>query len=167
MSSEKESKPFLIDAKAVKTLARILNETNLSEIEYELDSGRIKVVRTGASQITSVPSYSPIQHVPPYPSSVPEASENLSSPSSQETDWATHTGVLKSPLVGTAYLSSQPGADPFVKEGDQVPEGHTLLILEAMKVMNPIRAPKAGKILKILIQNAQPVEFGESLVVIE
>ncbi|MBS0184745.1 MAG: acetyl-CoA carboxylase biotin carboxyl carrier protein [Proteobacteria bacterium] len=167
MSSEKESKPFLIDAKAVRTLARILNETNLSEIEYELDSGRIKVVRTGASQITQIPSYSSPHHVSISPSSVPEPSENLSIPPSHETDWSTHPGVLKSPLVGTAYLSSQPGADPFIKEGDQVPEGHTLLILEAMKVMNPIRAPKSGKILKILVQNAQPVEFGEPLVVIE
>lgn len=166
MSSEKESKPFLIDAKAVRTLARILNETNLSEIEYELDSGRIKVVRTGAVHMTP-PLYHSGHHQVVTPASSPEPIEILSPPVYQETDWAAHPGVLKSPLVGTAYLSSQPGSDPFVKEGDHVPEGHTILILEAMKVMNPIRAPKAGKILKILIQNAQPVEFGEPLVVIE
>ncbi len=166
MSSEKEPKPFLIDAKAVKTLARILNETNLSEIEYELESGRIKVVRTGPM----VSSSYPMQHhhqvsAAPSPISEPLAAEPLLVP--KETDWGLHAGVLKAPLVGTAYLSSQPDSDPFVKEGDHVPEGHTILILEAMKVMNPIRAPKAGKILKILVQNAQPVEFGEPLVVIE
>lgn len=163
MSSEKSSKSFLIDAKAVKTLARILHETDLSEIEYELDSGRIRVVRDRMSG-QSTPVYDLPIHVRS-PVSVPQEASSLSS-ESKEIDWIHHSGALKSPLVGTAYLLPQPDAAPFVKEGDDIQEGQTLLILEAMKVMNPIRAPKSGKILKILVLNAHPVEYGETLMVI-
>lgn len=169
MSSEKESKPFPIDAKAVKILARILNETNLSEIEYELESGRIRVVRGGPAGGKMVSEeYIPSAVAPGASFTAPPSLNKVEEKHlSSETDWALHPGALKAPLVGTAYLSSQPGAEPFMKEGDHVQEGHTLLILEAMKVMNPIRSPKAGKILKIFVQNGQPVEFGELLVVIE
>ena len=86
---------------------------------------------------------------------------------SATTNWETHPGVIKSPMVATAYRSPQPGAEPFVKEGDTVEKGQTLMILEAMKVMNPITAPKTGTVVKIFVQNAQPVEFGEALVIVE
>ena len=164
MSSEKGPKSFLIDAKAVKTLARILHETDLSEIEYELDSGRIRVVRDRVSALPMPVHGVPVQTLQTI--AVSQETENFSS-ESKEIDWIHHPGALKSPLVGTAYLSPQPDEAAFVKEGDNIQEGQTLLILEAMKVMNPIRAPKAGKILKILILNAHPVEYGETLMVIE
>lgn len=165
MSSEKSPKSFLIDAKAVKTLARVLHETDLSEIEYELDSGRIRVVRE--RNVGPVVHSTPIVQAPSSVSfSQPVVEAASVSSESKETDWTHHVGALKSPLVGTAYLLPQPDAAPFVKEGDDVQEGQTLLILEAMKVMNPIRAPKSGKILKILALNGQPVEYGETLMVI-
>ncbi len=166
MPSEKDPKSFLIDAKAVRTLARILNETNLSEIEYELESGRIRVARARAvvSEITSASH--PVVQAGPSPSSAPVSSLIKPEPTSF-VDWMQHPGVLKAPLVGTVYFSAQPGSDPFVREGDTVQEGQTLLILEAMKVMNPIRSPKSGKITKIFVQNAQAIEFGEALLVIE
>lgn len=165
MATAKSSKPFLIDAKAVRILADILKETDLTEIEYELEEGRIRVARTlGASSL----SIAPHQSVPVAPtSSQVQVQTAHPAESTQNTqDWATHLGAIKSPLVGTAYLCPQPGAAPFIKEGDTVSEGQTLMILEAMKVMNPIKAPKAGQILKILIENAQPIEYGEVLVVI-
>lgn len=164
MSSQNETSSFQIDADAVNTLAKILKETDLTEIEYELESGRIRVVRAShASQrplpnthLVEVANQQPLQAAPP-----PAA---VAHPATQ--DWTQHAGALKSPLVGTAYLSPQPDAAPFVKEGDTVADGQTLMILEAMKVMNPIRAPKSGKVLKILVENGHPVEYGETLVVI-
>lgn len=165
MATAKPSKPFLIDAKAVRVLADILKETDLTEIEYELEEGRIRVARSLGSSSLPVVSHQNIAVAPASPQV-----HSQGSPSSQSNenpqDWAIHPGAIKSPLVGTAYLYPQPGAAPFIKEGDTVSEGQTLMILEAMKVMNPIKASKAGQVLKILIENAQPIEYGEVLVVI-
>lgn len=153
--------PFSIDAKAVRLLAKILNETNLSEIEYELERGRIRVVRH---------SYEPTAHTAPMVSGpVSQQVQQVSIEpvvSSKEDDFSKHPGAVKSPMVGVAYLSPQPDASPFVSVGDQVEEGQTLLILEAMKVMNPIRAPKAGTVHKIFTKNGQAIEYGELLMVI-
>ncbi len=159
-----ERASFSIDAKAVRLLAKILNETNLTEIEYELEGGRIRVVRQGHSETSSVPSMVHQVTVPSVLSAQEETPE--STVTNQETDFSKHPGAVKSPMVGVAYLSPDPEAPHYVGEGDHVEAGQTLLILEAMKVMNPIRAPRAGKIQKILVTNGQAIEYGEILMVI-
>lgn len=141
-----------VDSNLVRHLSELLNETGLTEIEYEKDGARIRVSRGG-----TVAAHAPAVAAAP----VAQAAGTASAPQ-------IHAGTaVKSPMVGTAYLSADPTSPPYVKVGDTVKEGQTLLIVEAMKVMNPIPAPKAGKIIKVLVANAQPVEFGEDLVVIE
>jgi len=145
-----------IDARLVRRLAAILNATGLTEIEVERGELRIKVVRSAppaAPASGSVATAPAGQAVQPGPRASSEAEA---------------TGeVIKSPMVGTVYLQPQPGAEPFVRVGDEVAEGQTLLIVEAMKTMNPIPAPRAGRILEFLVADGQPVEFGEPLAVIE
>ena len=171
MPSSKEKKP-LFQGSVVRQLANILKETDLTEIEYEVGESRIRVVR----QITQnqlvnmgmpfVPP-TPLFHTPP---SVSEGTESLGSEPSKQTDsqdFSRHPGVIKSPLVGTAYLAPSPEDPTYVQLGSEVKEGETLMIVEAMKVMNPIRAPKAGKVSQILVQNADPVEYGQPLVILE
>jgi acetyl-CoA carboxylase biotin carboxyl carrier protein len=143
-----------IDHDLIRELAKLLEETGLTEIEVEADDFRIRVARTAvgaaaSASIVSAPS-SPV--VMPIPTSV---------------DLAKHPGVVTSPMVGTAYLGPEPGARPFVEVGSEVRAGQTLLIVEAMKTMNQIPAPRAGKVVQILIADGQPVEFGEPLMIIE
>lgn len=154
-----------IDARLVRKLADILKDTGLSEIEVEHAGLKIRVARelTVAAapaqyvQATAAPAYAPA----PAPAAAAPAAETAPAP-------AAHAGeAVKSPMVGTVYLSPQPGADAFIKVGDTVSAGQTLLIVEAMKTMNPISAPKAGKVVEILVADAQPVEFGEPLVIVE
>lgn len=154
-----------IDARLVRKIADILKDTGLSEIEVEHAGLKIRVARElTAAPVNYVqaaaPAYAPAPAAAPAPVAAP-AAEAAPAPAAARGD------VVKSPMVGTAYLSPQPGADAFVKVGDTVSAGQTLLIVEAMKTMNPIAAPKAGKIVEILVADAQPVEFGEPLVVIE
>jgi acetyl-CoA carboxylase biotin carboxyl carrier protein len=149
-----------VDMKLVRELAELLNETNLSEIEVEDKDRKIKVSRGGGQVV----------HM-----AAPAAVSSVSAPLSTATPAAAvaptpvgdHPGTIKSPMVGTAYLAGSPEAADFVTVGASVKEGDTLLIIEAMKVMNPITAPRAGKVTQILINNAQPVEFDQPLVVIE
>lgn len=153
-----------IDARLVRKLADILKDTGLSEIEVEHAGLKIRVARelTVAAQPTTyvqAPAAAPVYA--PAPAAAPAAEAAAPAP-------AAHAGeVVKSPMVGTVYLSPQPGADAFIKVGDTVTAGQTLLIVEAMKTMNPISAPKAGKVVEILVADAQPVEFGEPLVIVE
>ncbi|MFM5955194.1 MAG: acetyl-CoA carboxylase biotin carboxyl carrier protein [Novosphingobium sp.] len=146
-----------IDSKLVRELAELLAETGLSEIEVEDGDRKIKVAR----QITAAA----VVHAAPMAAAAPAlplptaAAEPAAAP-------AVDANALKSPMVGTAYLSSEPGSAPFITVGSQVKAGDTLLIIEAMKVMNPITADKAGTIKAILVENAQPVEFDQPLVVI-
>lgn len=151
-----------IDARLVRKLADILKDTGLSEIEVEHAGLKIRVAReltvaAAATQYVQAPA------APAYaPAAVAPAAE-IAAPAP-----AAHAGeAVKSPMVGTVYLSPQPGADAFIKVGDTVTAGQTLLIVEAMKTMNPISAPKAGKVVEILVADAQPVEFGEPLVIVE
>lgn len=147
-----------INSDLIRDLAALLTETNLSEIEIEKAGLRLRVVRHAAPQVFA--QATPAAAVP--------ASGGESAPGSAErADPAAHPGAVTSPMVGTAYHAPEPGAPPFVKVGDQVREGQTLLIVEAMKTMNPIPAPQAGTVREILVANAQPVEFGETLMVIE
>ena len=151
---------FQLDAAAVKSLAELLKETDLTEIEYEVGPHRIRVAR----EIQGM-SYAPVSM--PMAAPAPHSVAPVAAPAVTEAAAPRHQGeVITSPMVGTAYLSPEPGAATFVKVGSTVKQGDTLLINEAMKVMNPIRAAKDGKIVDILIQDATPVEFGEPLVVI-
>lgn len=159
--SSKDSK-FNIDGSAVKQLAEILNETGLSEIEYEDQGCRIRVVKSAHVQtlMTAAPMTAAVSlaaHAP----SVPHPKESGSTKAVP----AGH--VVRSPMVGTAYLSPEPGAANYVKVGDRVNAGQTLLIIEAMKVMNPIKATQSGVIKDVMVSDASPVEFDEPLIVIE
>jgi acetyl-CoA carboxylase biotin carboxyl carrier protein len=148
---------FTVDGDAIRQLAKILVDTKLTEIEYEDDGRRIRVSRGGAIQTATVVASSPTV-APAIPE--PIAAPAVVAPSD-------HPGTVKSPMVGTAYMSAEPGGTPFVKVGDAISVGQTLMIIEAMKVMNPIKSTSAGKVLKILAQDASPVEYGEPLMIIE
>jgi acetyl-CoA carboxylase biotin carboxyl carrier protein len=151
-----------IDSKLVRELAELLNETGLTEIEVEDNDRKIRVARGGV-----VASAAPAQMVAapdPTPAAAPSAAAPAAAAEAAPAD--DHGNAVKSPMVGTAYLAPEPEASNFVAVGDSVKEGDTLLIVEAMKVMNPITADKAGTIKAILIDNGQPVEFDQPLVVI-
>lgn len=143
-----------VDLKLVRQLAELLDETALSEIEVEEGGRKIRVART----VTGVAVATPVAAPVPAPVAAPVA------PAAPAGD---HPGTVKSPMVGTAYLTPEPDAAPFVAVGAAVKEGDTLLIIEAMKVMNPIVAPRGGKVTQILVGSGQPIEFDQPLVVIE
>ena len=146
----------------VQELADILESTGLVELEYETEEISIRLSRASsvaAPVMTAAPAVAPAA-----PVAAPAAASPADTPA---VDIANHPGAVTSPMVGTAYLAPEPGASDFVKEGESVKEGQTLLIIEAMKVMNPITAPKSGVVKSIIISNAQPVEYGEVLVIIE
>jgi acetyl-CoA carboxylase biotin carboxyl carrier protein len=147
-----------IDTAFIRELAELLNETGLTEIEVEDDDRKIRVARGGSAGAAAYAAPAPAgpAPAPAAPAPAPASPE----PSAEEAN------ALKSPMVGTVYLAPEPGAANFVKVGDSVSEGDTLLIVEAMKVMNPIAADKSGTIKSILVENAQPVEFDQPLVVI-
>jgi acetyl-CoA carboxylase biotin carboxyl carrier protein len=144
---------FDIDEALIRKLAKLLKETGLTEIEFETDDARIRV-NAGAS--------GPVIAAAP---AVAAAAPATLAPAPASAD-APAAGSVSSPMVGTAYLSPEPNAASFVKVGDRVAKGQTILIIEAMKVMNPIPAPHAGTVTQILVQDGQPVEFGEPLMVI-
>lgn len=156
------SEKFVVDGESVRGLAKLLDETGLTEIEYQVGTQRIRVVR--ASMQATAPHFVPSP--PPSPASTPPPSSPVELIASSDTP-ALQGEVIPSPMVGTVYLSSGPEAAPFFKVGDLVKKGDTLLIVEAMKVMNPIRAPREGKILEICVSDATPVEFGEPLIILE
>lgn len=140
-----------IDEELVRKLATLMDETGLTEIEYGIEGINIRVSKAANYAVAG----------PALTSAAPVATEIA------EVDAASHPGVVKSPMVGVVYTSSDPDSPAFVKVGDTVSEGKTLLLIEAMKVFNPILAPKAGRISQILISGGSPVEFGEPLVIIE
>ena len=150
-----------IDTKLVRKLADILTATGLTEIEVERGDLKVRVARQ--AMMTAAPIAHHVQAAPaaaPAPAAAaPSAAPAAAAPARGE--------AVKSPMVGTCYLAPQPGADAFVKVGDKVTAGQTLLIVEAMKTMNPIPAPRAGTVLEVLVADSQPVEFGEPLVVLE
>ena len=150
-----------IDTKLVRQLADVLAETGLTEIEVEEEGRRIRVARQAApapaAQYVAAPAAPAAQTAP----AAAPGGDVPAAPAAPDT-----ANAIKSPMVGTCYLSPEPGADNFVKVGDKVKAGQTLLIVEAMKVMNPIAAPADGTVTQILIENAQPVEYDQPLVVI-
>ena len=154
-----------IDPKLVRKLADILRETELSEIEVEQGELKIRVARqlTAAPAVAYAAAPAPVAAAAPSPLSVPAPSPTSEAPAAA----AAPKDAIKSPMVGTCYLSPQPGAAVFIKVGDKVKQGQTLLIIEAMKTMNPIPSPREGVVAQILVSDSQPVEFGEPLVVFE
>ena len=155
------------DTKLVKDLARILRDTDLSEIEVENEGVRVRVARQAniAPQMVQaqVPmAQAPIAMAPAAASSAPAAAA-----AAPAADPAKHPGAVPSPMVGTVYTQPEPGASAFIKVGDTVKEGQQLFIIEAMKTMNPVPSPHSGTVTAILVHDAQPVEYGEALCVIE
>ena len=146
----------------VKALANILDDAGLAELEYETDDVAIRLSRvSGAAPVATVaPVTAPAAVAAPTATPAAQSAEGAA-------DISADPGAVMSPMVGTAYISPEPGAPAFVEEGSTVKKGQTLLIVEAMKVMNPITAPQDGTVSKIMVKNAQPIEFGEVLVVIE
>ena len=156
--------PELIDPKLVRKLADILRETELSEIEVEQGGLKIRVARQmTAAAVTYAAAPAPVAvAAAPAPAAPAE-----SAPTTASAPAAIAADAIKSPMVGTVYLSPQPGAAAFIKVGDKVKQGQTLLIIEAMKTMNPIPSPREGTVAQILVSDAAPVEFGAPLVVFE
>jgi acetyl-CoA carboxylase biotin carboxyl carrier protein len=142
-----------VDADLVRKLAQLLDETGLTELEYQTNALRVRVAKSHGPAPAAVAAA-------PSVAAVPQPAAAAAVPSD-------HPGAIISPMVGTAYCAPEPGAAPFVKVGDTVRQGQTLLIIEAMKVMNPLPAPRAGRVTEILVHDSQPVEYGEVLLVIE
>lgn len=149
-----------VDTKLVRELAALLDATHLSEIEVQDGERRIRVAR----QLSGAVAAAPVAYAAPAPA-MPAVAAAAADTGAD--DVRKHPGLVKSPIVGTAYLTPEPGAAAFISVGASVKAGDTLLIIEAMKVMNPITAPKAGKVVQILVNNESPVEFDQPLVVIE
>lgn len=166
-----DTETFMSDSKAgntpvnkdmIRELADLLKETELNEIEVETEEFKIRVARGGGGG--GAVSYVPAPVAAPAAAPAP-AAEASAAPAAA--DLSSHPGAVTSPMVGTVYVSPEPGAAPFVQVGASVSQGDTLLIVEAMKTMNPITAPASGTVKQVLVQDAQPVEFGEVLIVIE
>ena len=155
------------DQDLIEAIAKLLNEQNLAEIEIEREDLRVRVTRSYASsavQHVQVPAYAPAPAAAPA-SIVPAGAAAAAAPAAE--DLSSNPGTLTSPMVGTAYLSPEPGKPAFVSVGARVSEGQTVLIIEAMKTMNQIPAHRSGTITRILVEDATPVEYGQPLVVIE
>lgn len=155
------SKDHAIDPELVREIAKLISDTDLTEIEVEKGDLKIRVAR----QITIAPV---VQHVAAAPmAAAPVATAPAAAPAEKAADLAAHPGAVRSPMVGTAYRRPSPGADAFIEVGSVVKAGDKILLVEAMKTFNEIVAPKAGTVTHILVDDSQPVEYGEPLVIIE
>jgi acetyl-CoA carboxylase biotin carboxyl carrier protein len=146
-----ESKKSGVDADAVRELSALLKETGLTEIEIEHNGARIRVSRAGSAPAAPAPAPAPAPAAPHAPQPAPAGP---------------HPGAVTSPMVGTVFVAAEPGQPPFVKIGQQVKEGDTLFIVEAMKTMNAIPSPRSGVVKEICVENGSPVEFGQALLVL-
>ena len=153
MAPSSKSTSTRSETKLVQELANILDQAGLAELEYETEAVAIRLSR--------------VNNTAPAVAVAPAAAASAPAEPAAPANPADHQGAVTSPMVGTVYTAPEPGAAEFVTEGDMVKAGQTLFIVEAMKVMNPITAPAAGKVTKIFVQNAQPIEFGEALAIIE
>ena len=159
MAREKNQTNASSDHETIRELAELLHETGLSEIEIERSGLRLRVAKSTAVTM-SAPAMAAVPQV-----AAPAAAAG--SPVATGADPSSHPGAVKSPMVGTVYRSPEPSSPPFVEVGATVTEGQTVLIIEAMKTMNHIKASKSGTVREILVENEQPVEFGEALMIIE
>ena len=168
MSSSDKSKSSLSkEAKLTSELAAILDDRNLTDIEVETEAMSVRVSRTPAAQTMVAAAPAAGAPAPAAAPAAPAAAPAAPAAPSGDADLSSHAGAVKSPMVGTYYEAAEPGAPAFVKVGDSVKAGQTLCIIEAMKVMNPITAPSAGKVTHIACENGQPIEFEQLLLVIE
>jgi len=156
MSKDPKSANDPLESRLIRDLAGILEETGLSEIEIEKAGLRVRVARNIQVSAVNAVSHAPVA-----------AAAGSSVAPAPKADTASHPGLVTSPMVGTVYVAPSPGAAAFVKVGDTVTEGQTLLIIEAMKTMNQIPAPRAGRVTKIIISDGQPVEYGEPMLIVE
>jgi len=154
-TGQKPKQSGMIDSAAIRDLAELLTETGLTEIEIEQNGARIRVSRQ-SGQVVSAPFH--VAHATP--------AAAHAAPAEPAAAKGPHPGAVTSPMVGTVYVAPEPGAQPFVKVGQTVKEGDTLFIVEAMKTMNPIPAPRGGTVSEICVNDSQPVEFGQTLVII-
>ena len=150
-----------VDRELIAALAALLAENNLTEIEWSEGDRRVRVVRAPAPTVVAMPGGTPAAAVAQPAGHVPAAA---AAPEAAAKD---HPGAVTSPMVGTVYVAPEPGAKPFVAEGAQVRQGQTVLIVEAMKTMNPIPAPRAGTVRRVLVTDGTPVEYGQLLMIIE
>jgi acetyl-CoA carboxylase biotin carboxyl carrier protein len=155
MAKQHPDHEFKVGADLIRQLARLLEETGLTEIEVEREGHRVRVARGGGAQVIAAPTAASAAQAAPVAAPIAHA------------DPSQHPGLVTSPMVGTTYLASEPKSPPFVEIGTRVTTGDTLLIIEAMKTMNQIPAPRSGTVVQILVSDAQPVEFGEPLMIIE
>ena len=161
-----------VDPELVRTLAELLDSTQLTEIEVQDGTRRIRVVRNiaapvqAAPQLAAAPQPAPALAAPVH-TAASTATPPVAAPDPAEVPAGDHPGTIRSPMVGTVYLSPDPTAKPFASAGDKVAAGDTLLIVEAMKVMNPIVSPRAGTVRAVLVETGQPVEFDQPLVIVE
>jgi acetyl-CoA carboxylase biotin carboxyl carrier protein len=153
--SDNDDKKAIVDPQVIRSLADLLTETGLSEIEIERAGTRVRVARQAA------PVFASAHAAAPSAAGAAPVAREAAAPE------AVHPGTVRSPMVGTAYRSADPGARPFVDIGDTVKAGDTVLIVEAMKTMNQIPAPKAGKVIQVMVEDGQPVEYDEPLLIIE
>ncbi|MFA5949029.1 MAG: acetyl-CoA carboxylase biotin carboxyl carrier protein [Hyphomicrobium sp.] len=161
MTAKDEAEKPNAEQRLIRELAELLNDTGLTEIEIEKDGLKVRVARS----VTVTAAYPQAGHA--YPAQATHGVPGATPGAAPAADPAKHPGAVKSPMVGTAYRSPDPKAPPFIEVGAKVQAGETLLIIEAMKTMNQIPAPRAGTVVAILVENGQPVEFGEPLVIIE
>ena len=158
------------DQDLIEAIAKLLNEQNLAEIEIEREDLRVRVTRTYAAQAVqqvAVPHYAPQAMAPAPAAAAPAGAAAAVSAAGAADDLASNPGTLTSPMVGTAYLSPEPGKAAFAPVGTRVSEGQTVMIIEAMKTMNQIPAHRSGTIARVLVDNGSPIEYGQPLVVIE
>ncbi len=168
-SKKSMTKSSQMDQELIKSLAQMLNDSDLAEIEIEKDDFRVRITRSWPIENQAAPQYSvaPAQIAAAPVAAAPANVVDTATAPKPGDDIASNPGTLTSPMVGTSYLSPEPDASPFVTEGSKVSEGQTVLIIEAMKTMNQIPAHRSGTIVKILVDDSQPVEYGEPLVLIE
>jgi acetyl-CoA carboxylase biotin carboxyl carrier protein len=152
------------DPDLIRSLAKLLDETGLGEIEYADGDQRIRVARPIAASVGAAIPAPAVAEKQPSPATPPPGTNGAGHPGANGHD---HPGTLKAPLVGIAYLAAEPGTPPYVKIGDTITEGQTLMIIEAMKVMNQIRAPRSGRLSRVYVHDAEPVEYGTALMLIE
>ena len=148
-----------VDEDFVRQLAKLLEETGLTELEYDTGKVRVRVSRGGGAQM--------VVSAPLVAAASTGAAPAAVLPAAATAEAVSHPGAVTAPMVGTVYAAPEPGAAPFIKVGDRISEGQVLFIIEAMKTMNPIRAPRAGVVTQIFAANAQPVEYGEVLLILE
>jgi acetyl-CoA carboxylase biotin carboxyl carrier protein len=144
---------FTVDEDLIRRLAKLLEETGLGEIEYQILGRRVRIARPAAAPVVSV-TEAPARAAEAAPAEAPAISPE-------------HPGAITAPMVGTVYIAPEPGAPPFVRVGDVVKKGQTLLIIEAMKTMNPVTADRDGRVARVLVEDGAPTEYGEVLVILE